>query len=116
MNHPTPSETVRTAVARAIGRPPLDNEITIRSAASHQSNRLHDVYIEAQHLIAKEYLRADRPEAPRHEYEALRRLRSLQLAPEPVFFDVSVGPVVVYRYMEGQMWDRRIRRPRSYVR
>ena len=108
MNVPTPSEAVRTAVARAIGRPALETEITIRTAAPHQSNRLHDVYVEAQHLIAKEYLRAERPDASRHEYAALCWLSSLQLAPEPVFFDASAGPVVVYRYMDGEMWDRRV--------
>jgi hypothetical protein len=50
----------------------------------------------------------DLPDAARHEYDALRQLQSLQLAPEPVFFNSSVGAVVVYQYMEGEMWDRRV--------
>jgi thiamine kinase-like enzyme/shikimate kinase len=104
----TPSEMVRSAVAHALGRPALDNEITIRAAAPHQSNRLYDVHVQGIHLITKEYTRADRPDAPRHEYEALRRLKSLQLAPEPVFFGPTLGPVVVYQFMEGDMWDRRV--------
>lgn len=109
MNQTTPSEIVHNAVARVIGRTALDNEITIRPATPHQSNRLHDVQVEGKHLIAKEYLMtADRPDAPRHEYEVLRRLEALHLAPEPVFFDPTVGLVVVYGYMEGQMWDRRV--------
>jgi aminoglycoside phosphotransferase (APT) family kinase protein len=91
-----------------LGRPALEHEITLRPAAAHQSNRLYDVYVEGTHLIAKEYLRGDVPDAAEREYAALRRLDSLQLAPEPVFFDPSVGPVVVYRYMEGEMWDRRV--------
>ena len=99
---------VRDAVARAIGQPAYDGEITLRPATAHQSNRLYDVRVQGKHVTAKEYLRADRPSAPRHEYDALRRLEALHLAPEPLFFDPSVGPVVVYRYMEGEMWDRRV--------
>ena len=70
MSDPTPSKVVRTAVALVIGRTPLDNEIGIRPPAPQESNRLHEVHIEGKHLIAKEYLRADRPEAPLHEYAA----------------------------------------------
>src|SRR5919199_4289288 len=103
-----PSQTVRTAVTCALGRPALESEIRLRPAAPHQSNRLYDVSVEGKHLIAKEYLRADVPEAAQHEYAALRHVESLQFAPEPVFFDPSVGPVVIYRYMEGEMWDRRV--------
>lgn len=101
-------DVVRDAVARAIGRPADDDEITLRPAAEHQSNQLYDVRVQGQHLIAKEYLRADRPSAARHEYAALSRLQTLHLAPEPLFFEPRVGPVVVYRYMEGEMWDRRV--------
>ena len=108
MNDSPPSKTVHKAVGRAVGRPLLDNELAIRPAAPHQSNRLYDIRVEGEHLIAKEYLRADLPDAARHEYEALRFVESLHLAPVPVFFDPNVGPVVVYRHMEGEMWDRRI--------
>ena len=108
MNESPPSKAVQNAVAHAIGRPPLEDEIIIRTAAPHQSNRLYDIRIENRHLIAKEFWRADLPDAARHECEALRFLESLQLAPVPVFFDPNVGPVVVYRYMEGEMWDRRM--------
>lgn len=108
MSATLPSQTVRTAVASALRRPVMDNEITVRPAAPHQSNRLYDIYVDGEHLIAKEYLRGDLPDAAQHEYEALRYLESLQLAPEPVFFDAKVGPVVVYHYMEGEMWDRRV--------
>jgi hypothetical protein len=99
---------VRDAVARAIGQPAHDGEVTLRPATAHQSNRLYDVRVQGQHVIAKEYLRADRPYAPRHEYDALCRLEALHVAPEPLFFDPSGGPVVVYRYMDGEMWDRRV--------
>ena len=32
----------------------------------------------------------------------------MDIAPQPLFFDPSVGPVVVYRYLDGPMWDRRV--------
>ena len=108
MNGTTPNRAVRNAVARAVGRPALDNKITLRPAAPHQSNRLYDVHVEGKHLIGKEYLRTDRPDAARHEYAALRHVESLEFAPQPVFFDARVGLVVVYGYMEGEMWDRRV--------
>lgn len=44
MNEMTPGRAVRNAVARAVGRPVLDNEIILRAAAPHQSNRLYDVH------------------------------------------------------------------------
>ncbi|MBV9597223.1 MAG: phosphotransferase [Chloroflexi bacterium] len=106
-----PSEIVRRAVAEAIGQSSDNCEITIRPAAPHQTNRLFDVRTGGKHLITKEYLRADRPDAPQNEYAALRRLAAFDLAPRPVFYDPSLGPVVVYQYMEGSMWDRRIPSP-----
>ena len=69
-----PPETVRTAVGCALGQYVPENEITLRPAAPHQSNRLYDVYVEGEHLIAKEYLRAEVPDAAPHEYAALRHL------------------------------------------
>lgn len=99
---------MRSAVSQALGRPAVDREITLRPLAAHQTNRLYDIHADGTHLIAKEYLRADRPDAPAHEYAALRHVESLKLAPEPLFFDPRVGPVLVYRYMEGDMWDRRV--------
>jgi hypothetical protein len=32
----------------------------------------------------------------------------MDIAPRPLFYDPSVGPVVVYKYLEGAMWDRRV--------
>ncbi len=57
---PGPSEMVRAAVLRAIAGRPCDHEIVPRPALAHQSNRLYDVWVDGQHLIAKEYLRPDR--------------------------------------------------------
>jgi hypothetical protein len=78
---------VRAAILRAIAGHTGDHEIVPRPALPHQSNRLYDVWIDGQHVIAKEYLRADRQGAPQHEYAALQRLEHLDLAPKPVFFD-----------------------------
>jgi len=108
MSGTIPPDAVRAAVACALGRPATHGEIRLRPAAAHQSNRLYDVYVKGEHLIAKEYLREEVPDAAQREYAALRHVESLHLAPEPVFFDPSVSPVVVYRYMEGEMWDRRV--------
>lgn len=69
-----PSQMVRRAVACALGRCASESEITLRPTAPHQSNRLYDVYVDGEHLIAKEYLRADIPDAAQHEYEAFRYL------------------------------------------
>jgi len=74
----------------------------------HQANHLYDVWADGRHLIAKEYLSDVELDAPLNEYRALRLVESMDIAPQPLFFDPSVGPVVVYRYLEGTMWDRRV--------
>jgi aminoglycoside phosphotransferase (APT) family kinase protein len=74
----------------------------------HQANHLYDVWADGRHLIAKEYLSAVELDAPLNEYRALRLVESMDIAPQPLFFDPSVGPVVVYQYLEGAMWDRRV--------
>ncbi len=74
----------------------------------HQANHLYDVWADGRHLIAKEYLSDVELDAPVNEYRALRLVESMDIAPQPLFFDRSVGPVVVYRYLEGAMWDRRV--------
>jgi hypothetical protein len=57
--------------------------------------------------IAKHYLKTDElADAPRREFEALQLLASLDVAPQPVFYDPALGPVVVYEFLEGTMWDR----------
>ena len=70
----------------------------------HQANHLYDVWADGRHLIAKEYLGDVELDAPLNEYRALRLVESMDIAPRPLFFDPSVGPVVVYHYLEGAMW------------
>jgi hypothetical protein len=82
-------------------RPPLD----------HQSNRLYEVWADDRHWIVKEFLKpAEFSEAPLREWWALELLAPLDIAPRPVLFQPAsppLGPLVVYEFMEGQMWDRR---------
>jgi len=82
----------------------------------YQSNRLYDVWAGNRHLIVKEFLRPDEfQDAPVREFRALALLAPLDIAPQPVHFYVDkthpltappLGPIVIYEFMEGEMWDR----------
>jgi aminoglycoside phosphotransferase (APT) family kinase protein len=72
--------------------------------------------VDGAHLIAKEYLRTDEPDAADHEFRALRLVEPLDIAPKPVFFDPPLGRVVVYAFLEGSMWDRRPPAPAELAR
>src|SRR3569833_3129310 len=99
---------VLEAVGQAIGREPRSDEIVLRPPDTHQRNRNYDVWLEGgEHHIAKEYLLASKPDSAWKEYQALRIVEPLDIAPRPLFFDPAVGPVVVYAFLEGAMWDRR---------
>lgn len=101
-------EIIIPEIARALGLDSARITLTLRPPLDFQSNRLYDVYAGGRHLIAKEYLQPDEFEvAPLREYKALRLLAPLDIAPQPVFYDPTAGPLVLYEYMEGQMWDRR---------
>lgn len=96
-------------VALATGFPPSKTRIALRQPLTIQSNRLYDVWVEGRHLIAKEFLKPDELDtAPTREFSALQRVAALDIAPQPVFYDAALGPVVVYEYLEGEMWDRRV--------
>jgi aminoglycoside phosphotransferase (APT) family kinase protein len=102
-----PSEQVKAAVALASGGRPA--RIVPRPPLAHQTNRLHDVWVDRAHLIAKEFVLADeRMDGADREFRALRLLQSLDIAPRPLVYDHAVGPVVIYAYMDGAMWDRRV--------
>jgi len=101
------SESVKVAVGRAVGTQAAGVAIALRSPLDFQSNRLYDVWAGDRHFIAKEYLQPNEVKvAPAREYRTLQLLAALDIAPQPVFFDPAVGPVVIYEYMEGAMWDR----------
>jgi len=99
---------VRAAVARVLGRPSLEHELSLRPPRPHQANRLYDVRADGRQLIAKEYLEANARNGARHEYAALQLVQPIDIALQPAFFDPSLGPVVIYAFLDGVMWDRRV--------
>src|SRR5688572_16838434 len=101
-------ETLKTEIAKVIGLRLTELRITLRKPLEFQSNRLYDVQADGYHFIAKEYLQPDEQEvAPLREYRALKLLSSLDIAPQPIFFEPAIAPIVIYEYMEGEMWNRR---------
>jgi thiamine kinase-like enzyme len=104
--------SISTEIAKTLGLHPNDLAIKMRPPLDFQSNRLYDIWADGRHLIAKEYLQPDELEiAPWREYQALQVLAPLDIAPQPVFYEPTLGPIVVYAYMEGEMWDRRSATP-----
>jgi aminoglycoside phosphotransferase (APT) family kinase protein len=105
------SDDLRLGVARTIGVSPLAIQISVRTPLDHQSNRLYNVWADGRHLILKEYLKAQEfAAAPTREFEALRLMLPLDIAPRPVVLHATptplIDPFVIYEYLEGAMWDR----------
>jgi aminoglycoside phosphotransferase (APT) family kinase protein len=104
-------EAWKTAVADEIGLISDAVRISLRPPLDHQSNRLYDVWAGGRRLILKEFLKPDEfHAAPLREIRALELLASLDIAPQPVFYHPPappLGPIVVYEFMQGEMWDRR---------
>lgn len=97
---------LKCVVEQAVGRNAA--KISVRPPLTFQSNRLYDVWVNGRHLIAKEFLKPDElQDAPAREFQALQLLEPLDIAPRPVFYDPDMAPVVVYEFMEGEMWDRK---------
>jgi aminoglycoside phosphotransferase (APT) family kinase protein len=99
-------------MARAMGLSPTAIWVSSRRPLDHQSNRLYDVWADGRHFILKEYLKPDEfREASAREFGALELLAPLEIAPQPVLRQPEpvppLGPVVVYEFMDGEMWDRR---------
>lgn len=95
---------VETIVARALGKWAVIQE---RTPLTFQSNQLFDVWHNGRHHIAKYFLKDDELlDAPRREFAALQLLSQLDIAPQPVFYDPALGPVVIYEFLDGTMWDR----------
>ena len=98
------NSTVSRAVTQALGNKAAIFE---RTPLDYQSNQLFDVWLSGRHYIAKKYLKDDElKDAPRREFAALQLLASLDVAPQPVFYDPDLGPVVIYQFLDGTMWDR----------
>ena len=105
-------ETLQEIIAQAVGRPATAIRVARRPPLTHQSNRLYDAWADERHLIIKEFLKPDElHDAPLREARALELLAPLDIAPRLVCFQASftpaLGPIVVYEWMEGEMWDRR---------
>jgi len=101
-------EIISDQIAPALGLKSGRISVMLRSPLENQSNRLYDVWAGDRHWIAKEYIKPEELEsAPRREHKTLCLLAPLDIAPQPVFYEPAVGPIVIYEYMEGQMWDRR---------
>lgn len=101
-------ETLIAEVAKIMGVHAKRLHVSLRNPLDFQSNRLYDIRGEHVHCIAKEYLRTEEQHlAPWREYQSLQYLSALDVAPQPVFFAPDLAPVVVYRHMDGVMWDRR---------
>lgn len=95
---------IEQIVAQALGTGATTRE---RTPLNFQSNQLFDVWHNGRHYIAKHYLKTDElTDAPHREFEALRLLSPLDVAPQPVFYDPALGPVVIYEFLDGTMWDR----------
>jgi aminoglycoside phosphotransferase (APT) family kinase protein len=106
------TEILKQRVTAALGLAVNDVSLALRRPLTYQSNRLYDLRAGRDHWIVKEFCRPDEFElAPRREYQSLKRLERLDVAPRPVLLQVAprppLGPFVVYEYMPGQMWDRR---------
>lgn len=101
-------ETLTTEIAKIIGVKSTELQVSLRKPLDFQSNLLYDIRGSNLHFIAKEYLKPDElTVAPLREYKALQLLSSFDIAPQPVFFEPDIAPIVVYKYMDGEMWDRR---------
>lgn len=116
---------IRTAAGDALGVNERTVRVTERPAPGFQSNRLYDARVRdvegrERHLIVKEFLKPDEfDEAPVREFEALRMLAHLDIAPQPFLMRPHVDgsrPLVVYEYMPGEVWDRRRPAPEELQR
>lgn len=118
------TRTIREAAGDAVGAPWEDVRVRLRPVLTYQSNRLYDAHVAERRLIVKEFLKAEEfDEAPVREFEGMRLLAPLDIAPQPLLFRphsaLSNGngrPLVVYEYMPGEMWDRRRPAPHDLAR
>ena len=109
-------EQLQRSIAQALDQPGAAIRIEERRPLTHQSNRLYDAWAGDRQLIVKEFLKPDElHDAPLREARALELVVPLDIAPRLVLLQPSatpaLGPVVVYEWMAGEMWERR--RPSS---
>ena len=103
---------IAQVVTAATGWSPQQFRVQLRPPLAIQSNNLYDVFGPNQRLIAKEYLNGDElPAAPTREFLSLQLLSPYDIAPQPLFFDLAMGSVVLYEFMSGEMWPERLPNP-----
>jgi aminoglycoside phosphotransferase (APT) family kinase protein len=111
------NEQLLRVVEEATGVPYHAVRLTLRPPLEIQSNELYDLWVGDRHLIVKRFLKADEMAvAPLREFRALHLLAPYDIAPQPVFYDPTLGPMVVYAYLEGTMWDRKRPDPEQLTR
>ncbi|MCB0011056.1 MAG: phosphotransferase [Anaerolineales bacterium] len=97
--------TIAQVVTAATGWSSAQFQVQLRPPLTIQSNNLYDVMGPGPRLIAKEYLNKDElPAAPTREFLSLQLLAPYNIAPQPRFFDLAEGPIVLYEFMNGEMW------------
>jgi aminoglycoside phosphotransferase (APT) family kinase protein len=104
-------EALKSILTYTLQLPTSTITISLRPPLTHQSHRLYDVQADGRHLILKEFLKPEEfYSSPKREYHALKLLAPLDIAPQPVFFQPQspdLNPIVIYEFMEGEMWDRK---------
>ena len=109
---------IATVVSYALKLPPGEVRIQPIPLLDHQSNTLYEARAGGVIYMVKEFRKPDElHDAPAREMFAMEALAPLEIAPWPVAHvrpgELGPGqwPVVVYRRMEGEMWDRRAPSP-----
>ena len=102
---------IATLVAASLGLGANDVTVRERTPLAHQRNQLYDARASGQHFIAKRFARPNRADDAAHcEERALTLLAPYGIAPEPLLHAPAQpsgrAPIVVYRFVEGAMWDR----------
>lgn len=104
-------EQIRQRVHEISNIPSLDIEISPRPRLEFQHNTLYDVRFGDIHWIAKEFTKEDEfLDSPKREYNALKLLAPFDIAPTAIDimpYPDFKHPVVIYKFLLGEMWDRR---------
>ncbi len=105
-------KTLKLIAAEALSTSEADIAFKNRPQLDIQSNNLYEASNGGQRIILKEFLKPDEfDESPLREFRALRLLSHLDIAPQPrAFYPLNSdhNPIVVYDYMDGKMWDRKV--------
>jgi len=105
-------KTLELIAAEVLSTSETDIAFKIRPQLDIQSNNLYEASNGGQRIILKEFLKpGEFDDSPHREFRALRLLSQLDIAPQPrAFYPLNSdhNPIVVYDYMDGKMWDRKV--------